>query len=179
MQKVFEQRVRLESHPATPFDAVNCFEVRVCRDPSGILALRYVVEGDIRRIRVPQRQSTPQRTDGLWKHTCFEVFVAEEGIAGYREYNFAPSGNWAAYTFSAYREGMAPLVSEWEPQIRVEASDGVLILDSSLPVSPVASLRLALSAVLEDEQGNVSYWAARHPQGKPDFHHPDSFVIEI
>jgi len=40
-------------------------------------------------------------------------------------------------------------------------------------------LRLALAAVVEDERGMLSYWALRHPAGKPDFHHPDAFALEL
>jgi hypothetical protein len=39
--------------------------------------------------------------------------------------------------------------------------------------------RLGLSAIIEDVAGNISYWAARHAAGKPDFHHPDSFVLDL
>ena len=40
-----------------------------------------------------------------------------------------------------------------------------------------ARLRLALSPVIED--GALSYWALRHPPGRPDFHHQDAFTLEI
>jgi hypothetical protein len=41
------------------------------------------------------------------------------------------------------------------------------------------SLRLGLSAVLEDADGVLSYWALRHPPGKPDFHHTDTFAMQL
>jgi hypothetical protein len=40
-------------------------------------------------------------------------------------------------------------------------------------------LRIALAAVIEDENGRLSYWGLRHPPGKPDFHHPDGFALEV
>jgi hypothetical protein len=40
-------------------------------------------------------------------------------------------------------------------------------------------LRLGLAAVIEDKTGIFSYWALRHPSAKPDFHHPDSLVLEL
>ena len=40
-------------------------------------------------------------------------------------------------------------------------------------------LGLGLSTVVEDNHGRLSYWALRHPSGKPDFHHPDTFALEI
>ncbi len=42
-----------------------------------------------------------------------------------------------------------------------------------------AELRLALSAVIEDSDGGLSYWALAHPRGKPDFHHADSFALTL
>ncbi len=40
-------------------------------------------------------------------------------------------------------------------------------------------LKLALSAVVEDDSGTLSYWALKHAPGKPDFHHSDGFVLEL
>ena len=38
---------------------------------------------------------------------------------------------------------------------------------------------LGLSAVLEYQNLELSYWALCHPGAQPDFHHPNSFVIEL
>jgi hypothetical protein len=32
---------------------------------------------------------------------------------------------------------------------------------------------------VEDRSGSLSYWALRHAAGKPDFHHPDAFALEL
>jgi hypothetical protein len=48
-----------------------------------------------------------------------------------------------------------------------------------LPGADVSRLRLAFGAVIEEQSGTISYWALRHPQGEPDFHHPDGFAIEV
>ena len=37
------------------------------------------------------------------------MFIRPEDGEGYYEFNFSPSGEWAAYRFSGYREGMADL----------------------------------------------------------------------
>jgi hypothetical protein len=44
---------------------------------------------------------------------------------------------------------------------------------------PSGARRLGLSAVIEATDGTISYWALAHPSDKPDFHHPDSFVLEL
>ena len=38
---------------------------------------------------------------------------------------------------------------------------------------------IALSAVIETRDGAKSYWALKHPPGKPDFHHPDCFALKL
>lgn len=40
-------------------------------------------------------------------------------------------------------------------------------------------MQIALSAVIEEKDGTKSYWALRHPPGKPDFHHPDCFALTL
>src|SRR5256885_6281733 len=42
------------------------------------------------------------------------------GDEGYREWNFAPSGQWAAYDFPAYREDRADAEVEQPPYVRME-----------------------------------------------------------
>ncbi len=37
-------------------------------------------------------------------------------------------------------------------------------------------LRIALSAVIEDESGRIFYWALKHAPDKPDFHHAAGFI---
>ncbi len=52
------------------------------------------------RFVIPEADE-PSRADELWQTTCFEAFLREAGADAYREWNFAPSGHWAAYDFSA------------------------------------------------------------------------------
>ena len=37
----------------------------------------------------------------------------------------------------------------------------------------------AVSAVIEETDGTRSFWSLAHPPGKPDFHHRDSFALEL
>ena len=56
--------------------------------------LTYRVDGG-ERLVLPA-PDLPYRTDGLWRTTCFELFLmAGEGPA-YVEFNFSPSSQWAA-----------------------------------------------------------------------------------
>jgi len=103
-----------------------------------------------------------------------ELFVARKGSPACREFNFATSGERAAYAFESYRQG-APIQVQ-DPQIAVRSSSERLELDARVPAD--GSLLLGLSAVIESDEGR-SYWALRHPPGEPDFHHADSFALEL
>ena len=138
--------------------------------------MSYVLEGEIERLRIPPPRP-PRSADRLWQHTCCEIFIAREGAAGYQELNFSPSGEWAAYSFRGYREGGAR--GEVVPAIEVSQGPQRLELSASIPLEEDGKLRIALSAVVEEEDGRLSYWALRHAPGKPDFHHPDAFALEL
>ena len=147
------------------------------------LALRYALAGEVGKIRLPE-PSPPHRVDGLWQHTCLELFLRAPAEAGYLEFNFAPSGEWAAYRFSDYRAGMAP-VEEVEPRIQSKHEGDRYTLAAEVDLDPVLGLlaelswEIALAAVVETVDGRKSYWAAAHPPGAPDFHHRDCFALEL
>jgi hypothetical protein len=120
-----------------------------------------------------------KRTDELWRTTCFEAFLKAEGESAYREWNFAPSGNWAAYEFSDYREGMES-ADVAEPYVRVEDNMTWWAVGATIAVPSDAGWLLGLSAVLEEKDGTKSYWALAHPNpDKPDFHLPDCFTAKL
>jgi hypothetical protein len=163
--------LRLVPHPDTPCRAIERIEARVERMPGGRLQLAYVVHGRLAGLRIPSPRP-PAFADGLWEHTCFEAFVAR-AQSRYQEYNFSPSGEYAAYGFESYRAGMSRL----EAQVAVAWKEGST-LESTIAL-PSDARRAALSAVIEDSDGRLSYWALHHPSGKPDFHHPDSFALKL
>lgn len=171
-------RRALTPHPQHPTSAISKIEVEILRPDHGALTLGYVVTGAIDALRFPARKSA-ERADELWRQTCFEAFVAESGRA-YRELNFAPSGQWAAYAFDGYREGMRdapiarPRIETLEARNRYELRVQ-LAIDGGLKQGS----RLGLSAVIEGNDGRKSYWALAHPSGEPDFHHPDCFALEL
>ena len=166
--------LELTLHPDCTGRAVARIDVEIARPTADALALRYLMNGNIAGIRMPPT-AAPVRTDGLWRTTCFEILVAEAGGA-YSEFNFAPSKQWAAYHFDAYRAGMQNAAAA--PGVQVRADDAQFELRASVLLAPNAR-RLALAAVIEEIDGTKSYWALRHPQGKPDFHHADSFACEL
>lgn len=185
-------RLALPCHPLTP-DAF-AVEAGVARTADGGLHFSFRLAGDLGRLRLPPAAPAgaspvaPARRDGLWRHTCCEAFVAAPGTAAYREFNFAPSGDWAAYAFAGYRQpaagelalppepGAAP-----PPAISVDRDGDGLCLHAVLPAAwlPDAArgLAIGLSAVLEACDGTLSYRALRHAAPRPDFHRRDSFAL--
>lgn len=150
---------------------------RVARRGAEVLEVSYAIEGELARLRIPAPRP-PRFAEGLWRHSCCELFVARKGERSYREYNFSPSGEWAAYAFTGYREG-APLSGETlDPAIKVRTGACALEIDASVACAP-GKLQLGLSAVIEEADGALSYWALRHAPGRPDFHHPDAFALEL
>jgi hypothetical protein len=166
-------RQPLKRHPTSPSAAVGAIETQVGRVASG-LTVSFRVVGRLAELIIPPT-AAPERTDELWRHTCFEAFVSRSD-GGYDEFNFAPSGQWAAYRFDGYREGMRPLETA-PPLITVNSTQQVLELTAAIDLA-VGAARLGLCAVIE-ERGGVSYWALAHPPGRPDFHHADCFALEL
>lgn len=181
------QTFTLTPHPAARSQAVRGIGGHVSRTPGGLL-ISYVLQGDLEHVRVPERQ-TPRFADDLWRHTCFEMFIRHRGEAAYHELNFSPSGEWTVYAFARYRERVpldaGVMLEAIDPQVTVCRSAGKLELDAVVRLDRLsprygdARLALGLSAVVEDQNGSLSYWALRHPLAKPDFHHPDAFVLEL
>lgn len=156
------------------------FTVDVQRLPAGALHLTYRIEGDIAQLHLPH-QKPPSRTDGLWRDTCFEVFLRAPGSSAYDEFNFSPAGEWAAYRFDRYRSGMTELELGSPPAIACHQHARQLVAEVEIGASDVASqdLLLALTAVLRERQGTVSYWALLHPAAKPDFHDAAGFAATL
>jgi hypothetical protein len=200
-------RLSLHRHPDTPCGALSGIEIELARLRPLKLQIRYVLVGNIRRVRLKPRDQ--DREDELWRHTCFEAFVRVGGGENYLEYNVSPSGRWAAYRFDRYREGMAPATEVDTTRLatdrRTEPLDpdrrallkscGIDTLErfepafyslkTELTFSNAMGLAVAqpwhvgLSAVIEERNGRMSYWALAHPTGKPDFHDPSCFTLEL
>ena len=182
-------RVRLVRHAHSACAAVHSLEARAQALRPGVIGVEFTLTGELRAVRVPP-PGFAQRADELWRHTCFEAFVRRDDVPGYLELNFSPSGAWQAYRLGGYRQDMAPVELPAPPHLTIgqrERSGGAadaLVLEALVHLpSPYADtprgLALALSAIVEDETGSLSYWALRHAPGRPDFHHPDAFALTL
>lgn len=176
--------VSLLAHPSTANEAVR--RVAAAAEPVGpdSLCFRYVLEADPAHVRIPASVAHADRADRLWAHTCFEAFIGLPQSPRYLELNFSPSGEWAAYRFESYRAGMLAVALEAAPRLALRRSGPRLELQAEVRLRGTEmagrrGLRIALSTVVEDGEGRLSYWALRHAPGRPDFHHPDSFALAL
>lgn len=154
-------------HPDCKAGPIERVEAEIVTTPAGCKA-RFRLTGDIGAILVPA-SDVSERTDNLWKTTCFEIFWQPDGDSYYREFNLSPSSRWACYDFDSFREGMrdAP-VDAISISCSHDENSLELIADiaSELPVPA----QVALNGIVEDKDGNIQFWALAFEDGKAEFH---------
>ena len=176
-------QLNLVPHPAGP-PGVRELKVWASIDHAASLAavattnIWFGIGAPAERFVIPVSEE-PHRADDLWKTTCFEAFLRPLGEERYREWNFAPSGDWAAYEFTGYRDGMIPAEIDADPYIRMEDNFTWWALGATIAVPADTNWQLGLSAVLEEKDGTKSYWALAHREEKPDFHDPGCFAAHL
>ena len=169
----------LVPHPDCPSNAVRSIAVAARRDGDR-LSLTYRVTGAIGDVLWPVPM-TPGFRDELWRHSCFEAFVGDEGTSRYVELNIAPSTEWAAYDFDDHRTGMRRAAGAavrdvvWRPEEDVAE----LRATADLPGLADVDWDLALTTVIEERDGTKSFWALAHPAGPEDFHDRDCFTARL
>jgi hypothetical protein len=174
----------LHCHPDLPCTAVKSIEALLRCERGNVLTVTYTLRGIVEQLRVPADGSA-RRADELWRHTCFELFIGAKNDAEYYEFNLSPSGEWQVHEFRGYRDGGPLQADGLEPRLAVQRGadtlelSAVLSLDFLPGIHGDLSLWVGLSAVIEDKEGQLSYWALKHPPGKPDFHHADAFALEL
>jgi hypothetical protein len=177
-------QLNLVPHPEAP-PSGSSFKVWVNIDHAGALGviastnIWFGVGAHPNRFVLPEPAEEPGRAEDLWETTCFEAFLRAPDGEAYREWNFAPSGNWAAYDFASHRDGrIEPEVAA--PYIRFEDNMTWFALGATIAVNAATDWQIGLSAILEEKDGTKSYWALAHPEGdKPDFHDAACFAARL
>ncbi|MCP9817976.1 DOMON-like domain-containing protein [Synechococcus sp. Cruz-9H2] len=154
------------------------------RRRAGTLELAMRLVGDLASVVLAAPSSRPERRDDLWRSTCFELFIAAAGEPVYREVNLSPTGHWNVYRFSSYRQGM-----ENEPCLQAlpfefKSVPGSIELALAWPLpddlrAAKACLEVGVCAVIEQRQGQLSYWALTHPGDEADFHRRDGLLLRL
>ncbi|MEW6271686.1 MAG: DOMON-like domain-containing protein [Thermodesulfobacteriota bacterium] len=165
----------LAHHPCTPLRARVTVAGGAALEGAS-LRLRFTLRGDLASVALPAPAAAPARRDGLWRHTCFEAFLAGARRRSYVETNLAPSEDWAAYVFDDRRSGMRPAPVTRAPLVSQTRAAAALTLDAQLDLEPLAALlgeppyALGLCAVIAPQAGAHAYLALAHPAAHPDFH---------
>ncbi|MCB1190513.1 MAG: DOMON-like domain-containing protein [Leptospiraceae bacterium] len=135
-------------------------------------------------MKIPIENKKPSRRDNLWQETCFEFFLKVKNQPSYWEFNLSPSRHWNVYHFSNYRKNgreetyftFLPFVVKQQNismELTLNIDLGSLILFSQ-------TLEVAISKVTKFKDNGLEYWALHHPKKeKPDFHSPESFLMEL
>jgi len=150
--------------------------------------LEYHLEGDLTCIFLPKLKRNPKLKDRLWEHTCFEAFLAWGDHPSYWEVNLSPSGDWNTIYFERYRvQKKVDAVSSVEFQVLKNSKtqfqclaevDIPLTLEENVSHSLDSSpLWVSLTAVIEEKNQTLSYWANHHEGNDPDFHLRKSFNL--
>lgn len=173
------QTHQLSAHPAHPPARVSGVEARVIGFDADWLRVRWRIDG-AQALVIPPFAGRG-RADGLWKTTCFELFLRPTGSDPYVELNLSPSERWAAYDFAFYRQSMTVRPASREPDCTMRQGSSFAIFDAAIPrdALPVLPAAANFAAVIEEQGGVKSYWALAHPADKPDFHDPACFVAEL
>ncbi|MEM9507543.1 MAG: DOMON-like domain-containing protein [Cyanobacteria bacterium P01_E01_bin.35] len=147
-----------------------------------LLNLEYRLDG-ASQIIIPQIATSPTRQYNLWSHTCFEFFLGLKGSNKYWEFNLSPAEHWNVFRFDSYRQDIAEELAFVTLPFQVLLQKDVLSLNLNVNldkiVAPEQNLEVGITTVIENREQQLSYWALSHPQKEADFHHRDSFLIDL
>lgn len=144
------------------------------------MVFEFHIEGDLGKIKWPDTfQSREERRNELWKHTCFEVFLAanRNEETPYFEVNCSPNGDWNLYHLSGYRKDLKPYYPGRVSLLERENTDHGLRFIIGVEGLPASPWHIGLTAVIEEVSGKVTYWALAHPGKTADFHDKRGFIL--
>ena len=173
----------LTPHPVHRPIAVNAVAVSLRMLDADALEITYRVAGRIAEIAVPSKQPA-RRSEGLWQHSCFEIFLGSPNGSSYLEFNFSPSSQWACYEFAGYRSGGTNREMLVRPVNQCECSARTIELTATVFLGQdwllrMQPFRIGLAAVVEEASGALSYWALKHVTPQPDFHREQCWLLEF
>lgn len=127
-------------------------------------------------------KSNPSRVIGLWNQTCFEFFLKCQSTGQYIEFNISPSHDWNIFHFSKLGDELNELSEIQSLIIQSEYKDSsfTILFKADLRNLPnsfnqISDLYISTTAVINIED-TLSYWAIKHTDDRPNFHHPESYI---
>jgi hypothetical protein len=78
---------------------------------------------------------------------------------------------------------MTPLKDLAGPRMVCRRSADRIALEAEIDLAsaalPTGAWKVGLTAVLEEKDGRLSYFAIAHPRERPDFHDARGFILEL
>jgi hypothetical protein len=174
--------MNLSPFPGTsaPFSIIGSAYLTDC-----ILHITFEVHGPVKTLkRINETPGPAVRKNELWKTTCFEWFIKGPNSNAYWECNLSPTGEWNVYHLTDYRKNLQEekLISGYSFFQTILSSESWR-LENRFDLSPLKFPKghylLNLSAVLETQKSEKTFWSLVHSQKQPDFHHPDHFIMDL
>jgi hypothetical protein len=169
-----------------PFPSAEVVPVQITGNISRVdnqLTINYQLVGDLQEIVIAQPSDTPARQHELWQDTCFEFFLGIKDSQRYWEFNLSPAGHWNIYRFDSYRQGMQEETAFNLLPFNVEHQSDSLLLSLNVDLDKIVSSKqlidVAITTVIKQKNGVVTYWALVHQGKEADFHIRDSFIVEL
>ncbi len=147
------------------------------------LKIEYKLTGNLSQLIIAEHTNTPTRQYNLWEHTCFEFFLGIKDLTKYWEFNLSPAGDWNIFYFANYRQNIAEEMAFDSLPFQIKQQSDILQLNLEFNldriISPQQNLEIGITTVVEDQEQTLSYWALSHPTKEADFHHRDTFIINL
>ncbi len=171
--------VPFENSSAPAIEVITSFH-----DHGDALIISYKVVGELLALDLgttPKHYGQILRTMKLWEKTCFELFI-KNSRDQYLEFNFSPMFEWNAFYF----EKKGDPLKEWEAikSVNIDILNDLEVFQliakikkADLPENFFVQTNAAISSVIKEKSGTLSYWAITHPDVRPNFHHFDSFKL--
>ncbi|HAZ45222.1 MAG TPA: hypothetical protein DDW76_33880 [Cyanobacteria bacterium UBA11369] len=150
---------------------------------SNKIGIRYEVTGELKEIALSPFSNAPARQHELWAKTCFEFFLGIKNYEEYWEFNLSPAGHWNVYHFDGYRQGMQEEVAFIKLPFTFENQADKLTLTLHVDLDKIVAeeqlIDVAITTVIKQKNGEITYWALTHRGTEADFHLRESFIIEF
>ncbi len=176
--------------PFSPTPHPLKFEIVFQLSAKQLTIVYYLIGATNHILLLDQATAGSNRTDELWKSTCFEWFLKSSKSKKYWEFNSAPTGLWNFYELDDYRTNLkvsalidAPKITVLHPpsggnayQFKVEINlKNLFAKENEL----IKNGYFAVTSVIQWRSGEVSYFSLQHPSNKPDFHSNAGFTISL
>jgi len=146
------------------------------------LSLSFYVTGNIESLKLPKTIDRPHREDELWNTTCFELFLSQDNLPRYHEFNYSPSGHWQSYSFTQYRAGKNECkhLTLIKSQLSKEPNKLCINLELAYASHDIVTnnMKMGISCVLHDLSGAYHYYSLGHSL-KADFHNKRFHLLNL